>query len=159
MGTSRTVAEFTGKIAAAGKAIEKSGPEIITDAALEAKKITLGEIRDVVPDLRMSGVRNARVNVRYDVKGTVNPTALIKATGPLHLVEHDTSAHRIPKAGGRRRRKVKTLRLPSGLYRRSVTHPGTKGQRPFAKGRDKAERKVVALMGNRTTRVVREVFR
>lgn len=158
MGTSRTVAEFTHKIEAAGKALEKADRDIINDAALLAKNTILGEIKGVVPDLRMSGVRNAKVNVRYDIKGQSNPTALIKATGPLHLVENDTSAHRIPKAG-RRRRKVKTLRLPSGEFRRSVTHPGTKGQQPFAKGRAKAERKVVTLMGNRSVRVVREVFR
>lgn len=57
-------------------------------------------------DSRLSGVGRggARVGARYDVKGAANPTALIRATGPLHLVEYPTRAHEIPRRGGRRRR-------------------------------------------------------
>ena len=53
--------------------------------------------------------------VRYDVKGTANPTALIKATdGRAHFFERGTDAHQIgPDLAGRRRQIARAL---SALY-------------------------------------------
>jgi len=98
-----------------------------------------GEIRHEIRvatggDMRLSGVgrRGARVGAKYDVKGDVNPTALIVATGPMQLLEHDTAPHEIRP----RRRGMKVLKLPNG-YVPKVRHPGTRGKRPFAKGASK----------------------
>lgn len=89
-------------------------------------------------DSRLSGVgrRGARVGARYDVKGVTNPTALIRATGPFQLIEHDTSAHPIRP---RRRRRGGRLRLADGSFRAGVRHPGTRAKRPFARGVTRAQ--------------------
>ena len=88
----------------------------------------------------------ARVGARYDIKGTQNPTALIRATGPLHLLDNPTSPHRITakqRRGRRRNRDFRSrfyttvnmsgatpLRTPYGP-RYNVWHPGTRGKRTF----------------------------
>ena len=157
MGTSNSVAEFVGKIDQAGKALAKARRDTVNDAALAGKRIIEGSIRGVVPDMRLSGMRNARVGVRYDIKGNANPTALMRATGPLHIVENRTGAHMIPREG-RRRRKPKTL-LINGSHRRSVRHPGTSGQKPFAKGKALATPVMRTIITKRLTRTLTEVFR
>lgn len=92
---------------------------------------------------RLSGVgqRGARLNVRYDIKGHgLNAAALIRATGPFHLLERDTKPHEIrPK--GRRSGKLAALgfRPPRAIStpygpRQRVQHPGTTGKHPFEKG-------------------------
>ncbi len=77
--------------------------------------------------LRNVGQFGAPVGAKSDVRGNARPTALIKATGPLHLLDFPTRAHTITA----RRRKM--LKLPGG-FARSVRVPGTKGKRTFAKG-------------------------
>lgn len=77
--------------------------------------------------LRGVGRRGAKISVGFDIRGTSNPTALIAARGPLHLLERDTRAHTIvPKTRG-------ALATPYGV-RASVQHPGTKGKHPFERG-------------------------
>ena len=160
MGTSNSVAEFVGKIDQAGKAIQKVNRDAVNDAALAGKRIIEGSIRTVVPDMNMSGVgKGAKVGVRYDIKGSRNPTALMRATGPLHLVENSTGAHTIPRAASRRRGKRKRLAFPDGSVRRSVQHPGTKGQAPFAKGKKAATPVMTTIIKRRMTRTLVEVFR
>ena len=159
MGTSRSAAEFVGKINRAGDAFRKAERDALSEAAFAGKKIIEGSIRSVVPDMRMSmGGRNAKVGVRYDIKGTSKPTALMRATGPLHLVENDTSPRVIPKERKRRRGARKTLLLPDGGLRRSVKHPGTKGQQPFAEGRKAAEPVMTKMIRSRYLKVARGVF-
>jgi hypothetical protein len=79
---------------------------------------------------RLSGVgrRGARVGARYDVNTGPNPSALISAKGPLHLLEHPTRPHNIaPK-------RKKALRFANGVVRGSADHPGTQPSRPFERG-------------------------
>lgn len=122
-------------------------------AAFEAKKVIASEIRSATGDMRMSGVgtKGARVGVRYDMKGTENPTALVRATGPLHLVERPVKPHVIaPKKRGRGKRK-KAVTTPYGP-RASVQHPGVQNpKRPWSKGKQQAEprvkREVSAVFG------------
>lgn len=109
-------------------------------------------------DSRMSGVgkKGAKVGVGYDVKGTNNPTALLRARGPLHLIERDTKPHLIfrkndrvkGKGAGRANRQTMyeelfggqgayrggNLKLLDGGFRKVVKHPGTKGKHPFEHG-------------------------
>lgn len=157
MGTSKTPEQFVGKINESAKRLQKERRAIVDDASLVMKRAIEGSIRTVVPDMNMSGVGRSgvKVGVRYDIKGTRNPTSLIRATGPLHLVENPTSPHTIPKA--RRRRKV--LKFGDGEFRRTVEHPGTRGQRPFRKGRELGTPAAKTIIERSTVRVLRSVFR
>ena len=117
----------------------------VQQAALEVTREIRAEIRVATGgDSRLSGVgrRGARVGARFDVKGTRNPTALVRATGPQHLLEHDTKTHTITPRK-RRRGKAKgargALRLADGEFRASAMHPGTKAKRPFGKGATRAQ--------------------
>jgi hypothetical protein len=80
--------------------------------------------------LRGVGKKGAKIGVRYDLVGE---TALVRATGPFHLIERDTKAHREPKVRGSRARK-RLLVIPGVGVRASANHPGTKGKHPWAKG-------------------------
>jgi len=73
---------------------------------------------------------------------------IVKASGPWQIIEYDTRPHPIPGLSGakasRKTGLTKTfgpayrgLRKPiafDGIVRRTVWHPGTKGQYPFHKG-------------------------
>lgn len=137
-----------------GTAVAQTIPELqsaqfrgVQKAALEAKNIINAEIRKVAgADMKLSGVgrSGSRVGARYDIKGKTNPTALVRAFGQLQLIERDTGPHlivpkgRIRKKRGRGFRKgAKALTIGSNL-RPAALHPGTKGQRPFARGAEKA---------------------
>lgn len=105
----------------------------------------------------------ARVGARYDMKGTTNPTALIYATGPLHLLDNPTRAHlitargyRLSRAKSKRdqvynaifggefsgsigsARRATPMRTPYGP-RYYARHPGTRGKRTFFRGINAAE--------------------
>lgn len=85
---------------------------------------------------RLSGVgrSGARLNIRYDLKGHgLNTTALVRATGPFHLLERPTKAHTIAPRRGRRGGGKRAVVTPYGP-RASVQHPGTSGKHPFEKG-------------------------
>lgn len=103
------------------------------------------EIREATGgDNRLSGVgrRGARVGARYTVlASTRNPVAIIAATGPMQLLEHDTAPHpirargtRTPTGRARRRRGAKALHLANGRFAANARHPGTTAKRPFEKG-------------------------
>lgn len=102
-----------------------AGALVVTNAvrAEIAAKTTGGVLRGV-------GRSGAKVGAKYDVKGAANPTALVRATGPLHLLERDTKPHAMPKAGRKRRGSYKTPFGPKA----AVSHPGTKGKHPFEHG-------------------------
>jgi hypothetical protein len=64
--------------------------------------------------LRGVGSSGAKVGVRYDIKGTRNPTALVYMFGPAHLIERDTSAHTIIGKSVGRVKKGSTKGLTKG---------------------------------------------
>lgn len=76
--------------------------------------------------------------VRYDIKGRHNPTALVRALPPAHLVNNDTNPHVIAarKATKNRRRKGSKAMSWSGASHpvRRVKHPGTRGKGFWGKG-------------------------
>jgi hypothetical protein len=101
--------------------------------------------------------RGARVGARYDIEGAANPTALVRATGPLHLLDNPTRAHQItPKVKKGRSRAsraafynaifggeggfggTRPMRTPYGPRYR-VNHPGTRGKRTFFRAVDAAK--------------------
>lgn len=118
------------------KEVEGASLAAVKSASLVLKTSAVGEIRSVVGvDMRLSGVgpKGAKVGVTYKVDG---PTSLVRATGPLHFVENDTKAGPRPRKRGSRKR-------PAG---REYGHPGTKGQRPFGKGIEKAQDKAFKIL-------------
>lgn len=150
MGTSRSPAELAAKFRAAGTAIEEASKEGVRAAALE---VTQSVRRTVAAasggDSRLSGVgkRGAKVGAGFDVKGTRNPTAVVQARGPLHLIERSTKPHAItPK----KRNKTRAIQTPEGP-RASAQHPGTRGKHPFERG--------VALASPRVPRVFQAAVR
>lgn len=182
--TGPDIGQVMGRI---GMSIRGGTLETLTLASLEAKKIEQREIQKASGgDMRMSGVGrargrqgNAKVGVRYDIRGGEVPWSKIKATGPLHLLERDTGGRVIRSAylrgAGRKysgqkapiqgpglmgrnfrgdRRAV--LNIPGIGYRRSARHPGTKGKHPFAIGQKKAIKPVQRIMRQRTFRVIKK---
>jgi hypothetical protein len=114
--------------------------------------------------LRGVGKRGARVGVRYDIRDAgQRATSVVRATGPLHLLERDTKPHVIePKSKGRaanRRQRAGAVRLVDGSFRRRVPHPGTTGQKPFAKGITDGKPKALRAMRNSTVDAVKRGIR
>lgn len=129
-----TPLEFSGKMSQAAANVRAVDQEILTKTTAVLKQSALLSVRAVAPSGRLSGVgkRGAAVGVRY----TLHPetkTARVFMTGPAHLIERDTKAHRIPREN-RRRNKNRPIVIPGVGPRRSADHPGTKGQHPWEKG-------------------------
>lgn len=80
--------------------------------------------------LRGVGKKGQKIGVRYDLIGK---TALVRATGPFHLIERDTKAHRTPKVRGSRARH-RLIVIPGIGVRAFANVKGTKGKHPWEKG-------------------------
>jgi hypothetical protein len=80
-------------------------------------------------------VARGKIGVRYDIKGNgPRAVALVRYTGPAHLVNNPTQGHRIePRSRRRPRRRGLTI---GGNVRAWANHPGTSGKGFF--GRAKA---------------------
>lgn len=156
----------------------------VNRASLELKKATEAEIKRIAPSMRMSGVGRkrggARVGVRYDIKGKDNPTSIVKAYGPLHLLERDTKAHpifvRAETARGRGSARINlerrlgqafggvgayrfgVLKLAEGVFRRIVQHPGTSGQKPYEKGIERGTPKALKELHGSMSNAVKRGF-
>jgi len=155
----KTLAEFSAKAGLyANAGIREDRRRAVESAALFATQSARASIRAGSGDGRLSqvGRSGARVGARYDIQGVKNPTALVRATGPLHLMDNPTRPHRITakvrKGRSRRSRSnfynaifgggtgfagATPLRTPYGP-RFSVEHPGTRGKRTFWRGIDVA---------------------
>jgi hypothetical protein len=142
------------------RAIDTGARDIIRQAAQEAKDAQLDTLRrDAGGDLRLSGVgrRGAAIGARYDLRGQGRTTtAEVKATGPVPLLANPTKPHRIPRQGGRRRRRV--IAIPGVGVRAWANHPGTRGKDSWNKGRERAEPRVRTVIGRRTDEVVKRAF-
>lgn len=100
--------------------------------------------------LRGVGKKGAKIGIRVDPLGKA---VLVRATGPFHLIESKTKAHRIPKDGSPR-----MVSTPYGVFA-SVNHPGTKGKHPWAKGVIIATPLVGKAGGDALKRTLGAVFR
>jgi len=99
--------------------------------------------RDTGGDSRMSGVgkRGAKVGAGFKLlSDTRNPTAIIRATGPMHLLERPTAPHAITPRGLARKKRgtgfrkgARALTIGADL-RAGAWHPGTRGKRTFERG-------------------------
>lgn len=107
--------------------------------------------------LRGVGRRGARIGVRYDVKGGQQAAALVRMTGPAHLIERSTRPHTIEPR--RRRRGGQALRLADGSFAASVQHPGTRGKHPWEKGVERSLPLVRESIRRSTLSTLRGTFR
>jgi hypothetical protein len=129
-----TVPQFLAKTAKMGHELRTLEHRTVEIAALAVKTSVLGQMQIAGVDngrLRGVGKRGAKIGVRYDFGGRT--TALVRATGPFHLLESDTKTHRIPKERGARARK-RVVVIPGVGVRAFAQSRGTKGKHPWAKG-------------------------
>lgn len=185
----KTGDQFARQMVTLGNRLERNVAGSVGRAALVLKTSVEANMRAAVgADLRMSGVgkTGAKVGVRYDVKGRTNPTALLRATGPAHLIERDTRAHTIiPKTVGRTQgSRTKGARLAAkqnlydalfggtvsgatkplmlgntGRFAYRVRHPGTRGKHPFEHGINRAAPVAQRVLATAATRSLAEVFK
>lgn len=146
MGTSRNPQQMVAKVKALGTATERRQRLAINEGALAAKTIMLASAatKGITPASRIAG---GRWNVRYDIRGTRNPIALVRYTGPFHLFENPTKPHSIAPRPRRRRRGGAARALTiNGNLRASAQHPGTPGAKSFPAARVTARRRVPKVM-------------
>lgn len=142
MGVSRSPEEMARKLAAAAAAIGDTRPPLTATA--QAVK------GDFVTSLRQSGVRGTTkvskaVKSRYDIKGD---TALVRYTGPAHLLNNPTRAHSLVSRKNRGTRRGRGSRtsgagakgaiLVNGSPKAFAMHPGTKGLHFYERARNQA---------------------
>lgn len=165
-----------------GTAAQESQKEAVFRAALHMKDVITKEIhgdlggKDYFSQMtqkktktgRFVGVRAAsnKVGVRFDVKGTYSPTALLTAYGPAGLLEYGAAKHEITaniggvqyqkgSKGARKRALAQRrldvaygarglfsgatpLRTPMGPRFRVYNHPGARAKKTFTKAVDKS---------------------
>lgn len=163
MGVSRSPAQLVAKLDRWAVEIEGANRAAVSAAAL----IVVKEIRTRTAvatggDMRLSGVgrKGAKVGVGYDVKGTKNATALIRARGPFHLVERDVRRHDIApkrvKTGRNRGPKALTIK---GRFAASAKNAGgSKGRHPFEHGAKAAQPKAVMAFQREQDKALAKVF-
>ncbi|MEO6570323.1 MAG: hypothetical protein ABIO83_02135 [Ilumatobacteraceae bacterium] len=153
---SRAGPDFVQRLSKLSTAVEKGKRDTLQQAALEAKRVQVDEIRRDTGDGRLSGVgkRGAKVGARFDFRG--DGQVVVKATGPLHFVANPMSPHRIPKlrTSGRRRFIV----IPGVGVRANAMHPGTRGKNTWVDGRRQAEPKITKVMQSETANIVKRGF-
>lgn len=133
MGASSTPAELAGKLAAAARGIENGTREGVREAAIVGKAI----FEQSLPTRKMGNVgrSGARLGARFEAPtSNTNPTAVVKYTGPVHLLNTGARPHLIGPKGWRRSRGGSSRALKftggdGGIRRGVVMHPGTKGSR------------------------------
>jgi len=161
MGTSTSVGQFAGKIRSAGGAIEGATRASVNEAALAGKAIFLANMGTT--RLRNVGKGGAKVGARYDIKGGATPTALLRYTGPAHIINNPTKPHRIEPRGrtrtasGRQRKGAKALTI-GGNVRPYADHPGTTGKHFFQRSVPQVASLAARIMARSTTTALRKIF-
>lgn len=143
-----TPQQFAAKMRYVARTVPKMERNVVERIADDVKRSVERQMRQAVgPEQRMSGIgkRGARIGARYDVFSTGDEVfALVKATGPAHIVERDTKPHSLAPRQKRRKpgRKRRVLVIPGVGVRAYAKHPGTKGKHPWEKGVAVASRQV-----------------
>ena len=173
MPTTRTTTDFAARIMQIGMAAQKSQKDAVFRASMLVKQEIEKELtRAIGGDHVMSNLRNKsgfkRFSVGFNIKGTTNPTSLIRARGPWGLVENGAKPHSIPKRGQLARRSRlgrggfsdrKAMPI-NGNFRYVVrNHPGTRGKQPFRKGLDRATPRAIKVLHTTVHSAVVDVIR
>ena len=148
-------ADLARKFAAMARETRQATPVAVRAAALAATTEMRQAIERDAPGGRMRGVgkKGAKVGARFDMRGD---GAVVKAVGPVHLLERPTKAHEIKPRGGRSGKKAIAF---AGVARASAQHRGTRGKRTWSRGVDaakpKAARELRAPIGKAMARGAR----
>lgn len=182
MGTSKSAAELSRKLNAYAESIPNANREAIGESALLIKDTVLPLMAAATGgDLRLSGVGRppgAKIGVRYDVKGSQNPTALVRATGPAHFVEWDVKPHTVvAKRTARRTSRrgriaaveggdtsgitgvLASERITGGFAKYAKNAGGSKGRHPFERGVNIAQPRIPEHFGRVHNRALLRAFR
>lgn len=144
MGTSRSATELAGKFGRLATNIQQGRKDLVFDVSLAGKDIVQRNMTAAgVPKKIRSG---GRIGVNFNVKGTHNPTSLLRVRGPAHWWEGGTGPHTVvSKKAGRSRRARGQLEPGPGMFagtkrrgavrtprgvRAYARHPGMRA-RPF----------------------------
>lgn len=175
MGVSRSPAELAAKFNRLTTIVPDATRDGVHSGAAATKKIivTTAASRGVLPSSKIAG---GKWSVGYDVRGRLNPTALVRIRGSFHLVESDTKLHIIAakrlatrsaqrarlgeialSGGGVKFGRYRSLRsgggkralLVNGSPRAYAVHPGTKGKHIFRDSVKRAERAVPPIIRTR----------
>lgn len=167
MGTSHTTEALAAKLLAAAEAYRVMDVTVVREAA----QVTKTTVKAGAPArLRGVGKSGAKLDVRYNLSTAGDtPAALVFASGPWPLIERDTQPHQIP----RQRSSASFVGvfghavIPGGAeggvhgrggVRTRVQHPGTRGQRPWAKGVERARPVVSRMFQVQGESVLRALF-
>lgn len=161
MGTSTSAAQLAGKLNRAGAALTSETTTSVAEAALAGKGIFLANL----PARRMRNVgrSGARLGARYDLKPGTTAGAFLYYTGPVHLLNNPTSAHRIEPRGrtrtksGRARSGAKAI-LPGGDPRAYANHPGTSGRNFFPKAVQETKQAAKRIVSDGVGKAIRKAF-
>lgn len=171
MGTSHSLGEFNVKLDALVRAWEDLPSKQVKVSA----RIAEAAIRGAAPErLRNFGKRGTKLSVRTSFTGAGRgATAVLAGTpkGAWSIIEYGTKPHPIPRLSGSSSRAArpmlgpafggfksrKMLRTPYGP-RRTVWHPGTKGQHPWEKGTAGSLPAIHAALDHAGTAVLHSIF-
>ncbi len=125
MGTSRTPAEFSQKLARMTDGVAKLPRELERPNATTAERVIGQAVSNMSGgDNRLSRAGGVGVNATPTGTGKVN----VDPRGPVHLVENPTKRHSIGTAGA-------PLRVGGRWVTGPVPHPGTKGKGQWKRAR------------------------
>lgn len=169
MGTSTTPREFTAKLGQLEGNIQRSTRAAALAGGRTVKAAVLAEMTKATGgDLRLSGVRSkrspagAKIGATYDARSGNN--VLVRATGPVQLVENDTPPHDIAPRGrtktarGRARKGAKALRIGRGFYASAKGTGGSKGRHPWRNGVDRSRPLVAREFKALEARAIKDTF-
>lgn len=176
----KNAAELADKFTRLATAIPRANAEATSNAALFAKDEFIKG--GVAAGLRKGGnlpsSSRGRWGARYDVKGAVNATALVRYTGPVHWAFAGTRPHIIvarqltTRTGGRRRQaRVGAMAAFGGSNRgvfgsfrnvrrgaKALTVPGASTPRAYAFHPGQRGRNAWPIVKNRVKRGVPDVY-
>ena len=148
MGTSRTTAEFSAKLAKMTNGVAKLPAATERPNADTAERVMGAAVSSMAGgDNRLSGAGPVGVKAATTGLGRVN----VDPVGPVHLVENPTAAHEIG-AGGRR------LRIGGRWVTGPVFHRGTRGKGQWRRARDETAKRVSTDTANAMHTTTTEVF-
>jgi hypothetical protein len=135
-GRRKSLGEFAVDAYAMASGLPEATTAATSKAALEVTNQARDDIRrDSGGDMVLSGM-GAKVGARFEVlKGGDHSAAIVRATGPMQIIESNTKPHSIVAGVGRRTRRrtgAKALLTPFGP-RASAQHPGTTGKKTWSK--------------------------
>lgn len=149
----KTLGQFAAQSRNLGRNVQKQAEASTKKAAVTVTNAARQRITALSGDGKLSGVgRNGtRVGARFFMQDPT--TAMVRATGPLQLVERDTKPHEI------RPKRRKRLSIPGVGVRAFANHPGTKGKHPFEKGTNTSLPAVPRIYQQGAAKALRDTFR